>query len=73
MIPATVRSTTPAGDVIVVSDDGLSLTVPRSVVDASVFRLLRVGQRLAVTMDDMDDMDDTDDMDDRIPVRIELP
>lgn len=67
MIPATVRSTTPAGDVIVVSDDGLSLTVPRSVVDASVFRLLRVGQRLAVTMDDMDDMDD------RIPVRIDLP
>ena len=52
MIPATVRSTSPAGDVIVVSDDGFSLTVPRSVVDASVFRLLRVGQRLAVTMDD---------------------
>ena len=61
MIPATARSTTPAGDVIVVNDDGFSLTVPRSVVDASVFRLLRVGQRLAVTMDD------------RIPVRIDLP
>jgi hypothetical protein len=61
MITATVRSTSPDGDVIVVSDDGFSLTVPRSVVDASVFRLLRVGQRLAVTIDD------------RIPIRIELP
>jgi riboflavin synthase len=27
MIPATVRSTTPAGDVIIVGDDGVSLTV----------------------------------------------
>jgi len=61
MITATVRSTSPDGDVIVVSDDGFSLTVPRSVVDASVFRLLRVGQRLAVTIHD------------RIPIRIELP
>ena len=61
MIPATVRSTSPDGDVIVVSDDGLSLTVPRTVVEASVFRLLRVGQRLAVTLND------------RIPVRIDLP
>ncbi|MFZ4485597.1 MAG: hypothetical protein ACOYO9_03305 [Candidatus Nanopelagicales bacterium] len=61
MIPATVRSTTPAGDVIIVGDDGVSLTVPRSVVEASVFRLLRVGQRLGVTIDD------------GAPVRIDLP
>ena len=61
MIPATVLSTSPDGDVIVVSDDGFCLTVPRSVVEASVFRLLRVGQRLSVTLDD------------RIPVRIDLP
>ena len=48
MIPATVRSTAPNGDVIVVGDDGLFTTIPTSIVDASPFRLLRVGQRLAV-------------------------
>jgi hypothetical protein len=61
MIPATVRSTSPGGDVIIVGDDGFSLTVPRSVVEASVFRLLRVGQRLGVTLDD------------GAPVRIDRP
>lgn len=50
-MPATVRSTAPGGDVILVSDDGVSFSVPRAVVSASVFRLLRVGQRLAVAFE----------------------
>jgi hypothetical protein len=61
VIPATVRSTTPEGGVVIVGDDGVSLTVPCSVVEASVFRLLRVGQRLGVTLDG------------GAPVRIDLP
>jgi hypothetical protein len=34
MIPATVRSTAPNGDVIVVDDDGFFTTIPKSIVDA---------------------------------------
>jgi hypothetical protein len=52
MIPATVRSTAPNGDVIVVGDDGFFTTIPKAIVDASPFRLLRVGQRLAVAISD---------------------
>ena len=49
MTAATVRSTLANGDVIVVGDDGTFTTIPQTVVAASCFRLLRVGQRLSVT------------------------
>jgi hypothetical protein len=61
MIPATVRSTSPNGDVVIVFDDGFSTAIPQSVVNASCFRLLRVGQRLAVTLSE------------GVPIEIALP
>lgn len=52
MIPATVRSTDAGGDVTVVGDEGLFTIIPKAIVDASPFRLLRVGQRVALMMSD---------------------
>jgi hypothetical protein len=52
MTPATVRSTASNGDVIAVGDDGFFTTIPKAIVDASPFRLLRVGQRLAIATSD---------------------
>jgi hypothetical protein len=49
---ATVETFDPAGDVVVILDDGASMRAPADAARAGGFRMLRSGQRVALTLND---------------------